>query len=141
MATPENSKVLSAHKAKILINGKEVGFLQSLSYSINFGVQGAKAIGTVETLEHQQTAYDVSGEASQYFLRKKIVSPESGDPLGAKTVLEVLESGTFDVDILDDVSKKPIRRLEECTLASESGGVTVGQLVTRRFAFQALRTR
>ena len=141
MATPQNSQVLSAHMAKILVNNEEVGFLQNVTYSINFGVQGAKAIGTVETLEHQQTAYDVSGEASQYFLRKKIVSPKSGDPFGARTVAEVLQNGTFDLDILDDVSKKTIRRIEACTMASENSGVSAGQLVVRRFSFQALRTR
>jgi hypothetical protein len=127
--------------AKILINGKEVGWLQNITYSINFGVQGAFAIGSVETLEHQQTRYEVSGEASQYFLRDKIVNHQSGDPMGARTVLEVLQSGTFDLDILDDVSKKPIRRIEECTMASENSGVSAGQLVVRRFGFQALRTR
>lgn len=141
MATPEKSQVLSAHKAKILINNKEAGWLQNITYSINFGVQEAFCIGSVETQEHQQTRYQVSGEASQYFIRKKIVTPESGDPFGARTVAEVLQSGTFDIDILDDVSGKPIRRLEECTLASENSGVTAGQLVVRRFSFQGIRTR
>lgn len=141
MATPQNSQVLSAHMAKILVNGEEVGFLQNLTYSTNFGIQEVFGIGSVETLEHQQTRYQVSGEASQYFLRKKIVSPKAGDPFGARTVAEVLQTGTFDVDVLDDVSKQPIRRLEQCTLASENSGVTAGQLVVRRFSFQALRTR
>ena len=141
MATPEKSQVLSAHKAKILINNKEAGWLQNITYSINFGVQEAFCIGSVETQEHQQTRYQVSGEASQYFIRKKIVTPESGDPFGARTVAEVLQSGTFDIDILDDVSGNPIRRLEECTLASENSGVTAGQLVVRRFSFQGIRTR
>lgn len=141
MATPQNSKVLSAHMANILVNGQKVGWLQNLTYSINFGVQEAFCIGSVETQEHQQTRYQVSGEASQYFIREKIVSPKAGDPFAARTVTEVLENGTFDIDILDDVSKKPIRRLEECTMASENSGVTAGQLVVRRFSFQGLRTR
>lgn len=141
MATPENSKVLSAHKARILINGKDVGFLQNVTYNIDYGVQAVFAVGSVETLEHQQTRYTVSGEATQYFLRKKIVQPKAGDPLGARTVLEALENGTFDLDILDDVSGQPIRRLEECTLGSENSGINAGQLVMQRFAFQALRAR
>lgn len=141
MATPQDSKVLSAHMAKILINGQEVGFLQNVSYSINLGVQEVFAIGSVETQEHQQTRYQVSGEAGQYFLREKIIQPKPGDPFAARTVTEVLQNGTFDLDILDDVSKKSIRRIEECTMASENSGVTAGQLVVRRFGFQALRTR
>lgn len=141
MATPQDSNVLSAHSAKILVNGQEVGYLNNLTYSINFGLQEVFAIGSVETLEHQQTRYQISGEASQYFLRDKIVAPKSGYPFGARTVLEVLQNGTFDIDILDDVSKQPIRRLEGCTMGSENSGVTAGQLVMRRFSFQALRTR
>lgn len=141
MATPQNSEVLSAHMAKVLIGNEEVGFLQNLTYSINFGIQEVFAIGSVKTLEHQQTRYQVSGEANQYFLRKKIVKRKAGDPLGAKTVEEVLANGTFTVNILDQVSGEVIRTLENCTLASENSGVTAGQLVMRRFSFQALTTR
>lgn len=147
MATPQNSQVLSAHMARIMFksgpNGAamEVGYIQNLTYSINFGLQEVFAIGSVKTLEHQQTRYQVSGEASQYFLRKKIIDAQPGDPFGARTVEEVLQNGTFDVVILDDVSKKPIRTLENCTLGSENSGVTAGQLMVRRFSFQALTTR
>lgn len=141
MATPQNAKVLAAHMARILINGQDVGFLQNLTYSIDYGIQAVFAIGSVETLEHQQTRYTVSGEATQFFLRDKIVKPQAGDPLTARTVLEALQQGTFDLDILDDVTKKSIRRIEEATLGSENSGVNAGQLITQRFAFQALRAR
>jgi hypothetical protein len=141
MATPQNAKVLAAHMARILINGQDYGFIQNITYNIDYGVQPVFAIGSVETLEHQQTRFTVSGEATQFFLRDKIVSPKSGDPLNARTVLQALQNGTFDLDILDDVSKQPIRRIEECTLGSENSGVSAGQLITQRFAFQALRTR
>lgn len=139
MATRDSAKVFGAHTARIMINGKEFGFMLNVSWSIDNGVQDVFAIGSTEVQEHQQTRRGISGEVQQYYLRDAVLNPDPSNPLSAKTSAEVLQYGTFDLMVIDDVTKKPICTLVGCTLATEGAGVQAGQLVTQRFGFRALR--
>lgn len=138
MANVLEAKVLGGHTAKILIDGKEVGYMQGVTWQRNLGLQPVRVIGTVEHQEHQQTDYALTGEIQRHYVRDMLIE---NSKLGARTAAETIRTGTFDLMILDDVTKKPIQTLEGCTLGGDSSGVQVGQLVSKRFTFQALRTR
>lgn len=138
MATINDAKVLGGHVAQIMIDGVDAGWFQGVSWSTDMGVQDVLVVGSVEVQEHQQTRYMVSGEVQRYYVRDMLIQ---NSKLGARTAAEVIRTGTFDLVILDTITKLPVQVLESCTLASSGSGIQAGQLVTQRFSFRALRTR
>ncbi len=137
MATRNEAQVLGGHTAKIIADGQELGFMQGVTWNSDFGVQPVRVLGTIEHQEHQQTDYSVRVEIQQYYIRRNLPPGK----LNPRTAAELVRTGTFDLVILDDVTKLPIKVLEAVTLANMSSGVQVGQLVTQRLTGQALRTR
>lgn len=138
MTAVNDANVLGGHVAKILLDGEEVGWMQGVSWNIDTGNQPVYVLGSVEAQEHQQTRYAVSGEIQRYYVRDMLIQSSK---LGARTAGEMLQTGTFDLQVVDDVTGVPVITLEGCTLASKGSGIQVGQLVTQRFSFAALRTR
>ncbi len=138
MANIYDAKVLGGHVARIMIDGVDAGWFQGVSWSVDMGVQDVLVVGSVEVQEHQQTRYMVSGDIQRYYVRDMLIQDSK---LGARTAAEVIRTGTFDMVVLDDITKQPVMVLEACTLASHGSGIQAGQLVTQRFSFRALRTR
>lgn len=138
MATVNEAQVLAGHTAKIMIDGVEAGWMQGVTWNLDFGVQDVRVIGSIETQEHQQTQYNVTGEIQRHYVRDMLIETSK---LGARTAVELINTGTFDLIIMDAITQQPIQVLEACTLASGSSGVQAGQLVSRRLGFRALRTR
>ena len=138
MATISEAQVLGGHTARIVVDGTDVGWMQGVSYNMDAGVQGVYVIGSVEPQEHQQTRFTISGEINRYYVRDTLIEDSK---LGARTASEIIRTGTFDIVILDDITKSPIVILESCTLATKAASIQAGQLVTQRHTFQALRTK
>jgi hypothetical protein len=138
MANRNEAQVIGGHTAIIQIDGQNVGFMQGVTWNRDFGVQPVRVLGTIEHQEHQQTDYAITGEINKHYLRRNLGEDSK---LDSRTAAQLVRTGTFDLVVLDDVTKKPIQVLEGCTLRGDSSGVQVGQLTTKRFTFQALRTR
>lgn len=138
MATRNEAKVLGGHTARILIDGQDVGWMQGVTWNIDGGLQAVNVIGATEDQEHQQTRYIVSGEITRHYVRDMIVETSK---LGARNSVDLIRTGTFDLLVLDDVTRKPIVTLVSCTLGSKGSGVQANTLVTQRFSFRALNTR
>jgi hypothetical protein len=139
MASQGEAQVFGGHTARIMINGKEVGFFFDLSYSVDYGIQDVPVIGQTTVVEHQQTRFIVSGECRQYLVRDEIVNPSEG--ILPTTASEAIRKGVFDLDVMDKVTGKVTIRLEKVTLASGSAAISAGQLVSKRIAFRAVNTR
>lgn len=141
MASIQESRVFSARDARIVIEGKVVGFSQSISWTIDPTLAEVVCLGSEEVQEHQATVFRISGTLGQFYVRDILVNPKELGPLGARTAAEVIRTNTFDLDILDEVTGEVARRLEAVTLGAESASITAGQLVTRQLQFRALRVR
>ncbi|HWQ09993.1 MAG TPA: hypothetical protein VN436_12825 [Holophaga sp.] len=138
MANLTDQKILAAHTAKIYLDGTEVGYLQNVQVNIGTGLVPAFCIGSVEDQEHQQTHYTVNGSFARYYVRDTLIEDSK---LGARTAASMIRTGTFDIDILDDVTGQVVISLEKCTLGSKGMGIQPGALISHQFSFSALRTR
>lgn len=139
MADLYSAQVLNAAMAKILKDGKELGFMVDVSYSIDYGLQDVPVIGQTTVVEHQQTRYIVSGEVRKYFIKDELINPQ--DQIAPKTALEAIRQGAIDLALVDKSTGKVIEVLEKCSLAGQSSGLQAGQLVTQRLTFRAINTR
>lgn len=139
MAALDQAQVLNAAMAKIMKDGKELGFMVDVSYSVDYGLQDVAVIGQTTVVEHQQTRYIVSGEVRKYFIRDEIINPQN--QLAPKTALEAIRQGAFDLQLVDKATGKVIEVLESCSLAGQSSGLQAGQLVMQRLTFRAINTR
>lgn len=138
MANLTDQQVLSAHTARIFLDSEEVGFVQNISVNIDTGIQGVFAIGSVEDQEHQQTHYSVRGSFSRFYVRDTMIQ---NSKLGARSAAEMIRTGTFDLEILDDNTGEAVTRVEACTLSSKAINISAGSLISHQFSFVALRTR
>jgi hypothetical protein len=141
MASLDEALVIGGHTAKILIDGKDIGFFFDLTFSTDYGLQDTPVLGQTTVVEHQQTRFIVSWEARRYFIRQEVVNPGVSTGLLPMGAADAIRRATFDLQILDNVSGNIIRTLESCSLASGSAGFSAGQLVSQRIAGRAIDTR
>jgi len=138
MADIKDQNVIGGHTARIMLDGNDVGFVQGLTWNVDAGIQEVFVIGSVEAQEHQQVHYAVSGEINRYYIRDNI---SDSSALGARSASALIQTGTFDLTVIDTTSGQTIVTLEGCTLASKGSGIQAGSLVSQRYSFRALRTR
>jgi hypothetical protein len=141
VASIQEARVFSARDARIVIDGKVVGFSQSINWTSDPTLAEVVCLGSEEVQEHQATVFRISGTLGQFYVRDIILHPDAMGPLGKRTAAEVIRTNTFDLDILDEVTGEVARRIEGITLGAESASITAGQLVTRQLQFRALRMR
>ena len=141
MAALDQALVIGGHTAKILIDGKDIGFFYDLTFSTEYGLQDVPVLGQTTVVEHQQTRFIVSWEARKYFIRKEVITPGPSTGLLPVSARDALTKATFDLAIMDTVSGAVIRQLEECTLGNGSAGFSAGQLVSQRISGRAVDTR
>lgn len=139
MASQDQAQVFSGHTARIMIGGKEVGFFFDVSGTIDYGTQPVRVLGQTTAIEHQQTSYNVAGEARQYKIRDEIVNPGGG--LAPTTAAEAVRKGVFDLEVIDKVTGGIVLKIEEITLSNMSMGFSVGSLVSQRISFVGINTR
>jgi len=129
MADIKDQNVIGGHTARIMLDGNDVGFVQGLTWNVDAGIQEVFVIGSVEAQEHQQV---------HYYIRDNI---SDSSALGARSASALIQTGTFDLTVIDTTSGQTIVTLEGCTLASKGSGIQAGSLVSQRYSFRALRTR
>lgn len=141
MAALDEALIIGGHTAKILIDGKDVGFFFDVTISADYGLQDAPVLGQTTVVEHQQTRYIVSWEARKYFIRAEVVNPANGPGLMPASAAEAIRKGVFSLGVLDNVTGQVIRMVESCTLGSGSAAFSAGQLVSQRISGRGIDTR
>ena len=136
MASNAEAKVFSGKNARILADGKLLGYAQGVTWQEDYGTQDVTAIGSFEVLEHQATVYRCSGTIQKWRLRDEVVSA-----LRKVSPDDVLAMSTISLEIMDEISQTFIHRLEELTIAGRGGGVNAGQLLAENVQFRAIRAR
>ena len=141
MAALDQALVIGGHTAKVMIDGKDIGFFFDLTFSTEYGLQDTPVLGQTTVIEHQQTRFIVSWEARRYLIRNEVVNPGPATGLLPMSAADALRRATFDLALVDNVSGAVIRVLESCTLANGSAGFSAGQLVSARISGRAIDTR
>lgn len=132
MAT--NLQVRTGNKITVKINGKDVGLIQSIRSSDNYGLQEASGIGDIHVTEYVPSTAMHSLSVQTMVLYKNSllqagVSPENGDI--------VLTGLVFDI-VITDKDKGVLRTYLSCSYDSGDLEVSAHKIVSANCQFKAL---
>lgn len=130
-----NHKVRSGNHMAVLLDGKNVGMLQSVSMSDDYGLEPASGIGDIHVQEYVPTMARHSISVSnmvlkQSGLRKAGISAINGD--------SVLKGLVFDFAVYDKLTGEELRRYVGCSYASGSMEVNKHQILMTSGQFSCL---
>ena len=130
-----NLKVRSANRIAVLLDGKQVGALQSVRFSDDVGLEGVYGIGDTDPIEHVPTAARYSISLSNVVLnasslRRLGIVPENG--------AAALQGVVFDIEQYDKETGDLLRKYSGCSYASGDVDVTKNAIIMSSAQFMAL---
>lgn len=134
MAT-QNLRVRSGNRIVVKIDGKEVGLVQSVRMSDDFGPEPASGVGDIHVVEYVPTMARHSLNVSNMVLRTKNlrdqgIAVENGD--------EALRGMVMDFEIFDKDTGQLLRKYLGCSYASGDSEVTKHAILMQSGVFNAL---
>lgn len=131
----QNLKVLSGNHSVVVFDGKQVGLIQSVNASDDYGPEPASGIGDIHAVEFVPTMARHSLSVSGMLLRKGAlleagIVPENGDA--------VLKGLVFDFEIYDKATQKLLRKYVGCSYASGSLDIQKHAIIMQSGQFNAL---
>lgn len=130
-----NLKVRSANTARIMLDGTEVGLLQNVRPSDDYGPEPASGIGDIHVQEWVPTMARHTISVSKLALRntslmKAGLVPENGEA--------VLKGNVFDIEVFDRTTGEVLRKYIDCSYASGDIEVTKHAIIASNATFNAL---
>ncbi|EAO3412082.1 hypothetical protein D0Q53_20490 [Salmonella enterica] len=131
----QNRNVRSGNQIKVLLDGKQVGLIQSISCNDDYAPEPASGIGDIHVQEYVPTMARHSLSVSAMLLNKSQLQaagivPENGDA--------VLQGLVFDVEQYDGLTGVLLRKYSGVSYASGSIETTKHAIVTTSAQFNAL---
>ena len=131
----QNLKMRSANLARITMDGQEVGLLQNVRISEDYGPDAASGIGQINPAEYVPSMARYSISASKMALRstslyKMGIIPENG--------AAALEGYVFDIEIYDKATGEVMRKCLNCSYASGDIEVQKHAVISYNCQFNAL---
>ena len=130
-----NQNVRSANRVAVVLDGKQVGAMQSVRFSDDYGLEQVYGIGDIDPVESVPTAARYSISVSNVVLSKKVLRglglvPENG--AGA------LQGAVFDIEVYDKDDGTLLRKYGGCSYASGDVDVTKNAIIMNSAQFMAL---
>lgn len=133
MATT-NIKVRTGNRTVVLLDGKQVGLIQSIRTSDSYGLQEASGIGDIHVQEYVPTTATHSISVQQLVLytgtlRQLGISLENGD--------EALKGIVFDIATMDK-NGEVLRKYTGCSFDSGDLEISAHRVISASCQFKAL---
>lgn len=133
--TRTNVQVRSANVARVLLGGVEVGLMQSVRASDDYGLEAQSGIGDIHVVEHVPSLARHTLSVSKVALRKTSlyklgIIPENGD--------DVLKGTVFDIEIFDTATNEVLRTYLSCSFASGDIDVSRNAVIGTNCTFMAI---
>jgi len=131
----QNLKMRSANLAQITMDGQEIGLLQNVRMSEDYGPDAASGIGQINPAEYVPSMARYNISASKMALRssslyKMGIVPENGEA--------ALEGNVFDIEVYDKATGEVIRKYLDCSYASGDIEVQKHAVIAYNCQFNAL---
>jgi len=142
----ERGRVFSGPRAKLLINGKVVGYVTDVNGSEEIEYLPVDVINNIYTEEFVPVAYRVSFSASLVRIVGETMKgegffPRLGDGSSQVLLDNILKTEDLTVIVEDNQTNSMICQLEGVKITSKSFTVTARGLVGKNLTFLAIRMR
>jgi hypothetical protein len=138
-----SSEVFSGARCMLTINGQQVGFARSASYSVNINYEPVKVLGNIEVQEHVATSYNVQFSVGSFNLVGGDVVAEGLMPAGGQSsderLLNILTSGELTAVFECKKTNRTIARVEGLKLATDTVTMDASTAVGEDTTFVAKR--
>lgn len=111
----QNIQVQSGNRVAIVLDGKQIGAMQSCRMSDSYGLEGVYGIGDIDPIENVPTAANYSLSVSNVVLRKGAMRAAGLIPENGQAALKGL---VFDVEVYDKDDGALIRKHVGCSYDS-----------------------
>lgn len=130
-----NIKARSANRVAVVLDGKQVGAMQSVRMSDDYGLEGVYGIGDTDPIEHVPGAARYSISVSNVVLKSSSLralglAPENG--------AAALQGQVFDIEVYDKESGELLRKYGGCSYASGDVDVSKNAIIMNSAQFMAL---
>lgn len=145
MAKLTSQNVHASNSMLIMIRGKEVGRVNGLSISPDFGTQAVpEGIGSIMPAEHVPLEW--RGEVSIESFMIRLRSTATGntgiqDVIGVPVGEDILLTEVFDIVVLDKVTKDTVLVCESCTWSGVNFSIRQGAITGKDARAMCLRVK
>lgn len=130
-----NSQVQTGNRVAILLGGMQIGAMQSVRMSKDFGLDAVYGIGDAEPVEHVPTAARYSLSCTNVVLRKGSMQKAGLTSINATDALKGL---VFDIEVYSKDSGELLQKYQGCSFASGDASVDRNAIVMASAQFMAL---
>ncbi|MEY8688438.1 MAG: hypothetical protein AB9M53_00980 [Leptothrix sp. (in: b-proteobacteria)] len=130
-----NANVRSANRMAIVFDGKQIGALQSVRSSDDYGLEGVYGIGDIDPIEHVPSAARYTLSVSNVVLRVGAMRAAGLIPENGQDALKGL---VFDIEQYDKDTGVLLRKYSGCSYASGDMDVSRNAIVMSNATFMAL---
>ncbi|MFA4944441.1 MAG: hypothetical protein WC789_07045 [Lentisphaeria bacterium] len=145
MADKTKGAILTGCRARLMIQGVQVGYARGVELSEAIQYDPARVLGNIEVEEHVPLAYDVRFSCSMYRLVGETLKKAGWFPgVGKSTrehLMNVLTSGDLSATLEDVKTGQIVANVEQVKIASHNWSVTSGDAVGEQVEFVAVRIR
>lgn len=136
VAKTEGRQIHSGNLVRILFGGLEVGLMQSVSFSEEYGTEPVYAIGDADAVEYVPGNSKYSCRAEWILLRSKALT-KVGIILENST--EILKGLLFTIEVFEKAGDPTtMRKYTGVSMASTEFTITKGQALSRNATFNIL---
>lgn len=130
-----NLKVRSGNRVAVLLDGRQIGGMQSVRMSEDYGHEGVYGIGDTDPIEHVPSAARYSISASNVVLSTASLRSVG---LAAENGADALKGRVFDIELYDKDSGELLRAYRGCSYVSGDVDVSKNAILMSSAQFMAL---
>lgn len=134
----QNLQVQSGNRIAVTLDGKQIGAIQSVQMSDEYGHQGVYGLGDIDPIENVPTEARYNLSAQNVILRKGAMRKAGVVPENGQSVLQGL---VFDIEVFDKDTNELIRKYEGCSYTSGSIDFQRNAIVMANAQFVCLNAR
>lgn len=133
----EQATIRTANHVKVLLDGQQVGVMQNLRASDDYGLEPVSGIGDIHVVEHVPTVARHQLSCSFACLRRDFLVTKGFVPENGTAALRGL---VFDIEVYDKRDGELVKKYIACSYSSGDVSFDAHRVIMRNCSFMAIDT-
>jgi hypothetical protein len=133
----EKANVRTANHVAIKLDGQQIGLMQNLRASDDYGLEPVSGIGDIHVAEHVPTIARHQLSVSFACLRRDLLVSRGFVPENGTDALRGL---VFDVEVFDKRDSEMVKKYTDCSYSSGDISFDAHRVIVRNASFMAIDT-